>query len=81
MASIYRKTNSPFWFFQLIDFEGKRRNRSTGLRADNPGQTVKARALRAQMEAKAFPKNDGAQGTITHPSPDLRPPFPIHPPQ
>jgi integrase len=52
MSSIYRKQNSPFWFIQFIDSEGVRRNKSTGLRADNPGETVKARALRAQLEAK-----------------------------
>ena len=60
MASIYRKPNSPFWFVQFIDSEGKRRNRSTGLRADDPGQTVKARALRAQMEAKELSGSDQA---------------------
>ena len=35
-----------------MDAEGIRRNKSTGLRADNPGETVKARTLRAEMEAK-----------------------------
>ena len=38
---------------------GTRRNKSTGLRADNPGETVKARALRAQMEAKELNRNAG----------------------
>jgi len=52
MASLYRKQNSPFWFIQFTDADGSRRNRSTGLRADDPGETVQARALRAQMEAK-----------------------------
>jgi integrase len=52
MASIYRKKNSPFWFVQFTDSEGTRRNKSTGLRADDPAETVKARALRAQLEAK-----------------------------
>ena len=55
MASLYRKKRSPFWFIQFIDADGKRRNKSTGLRADDPGQTVKARALRAQLEAKELP--------------------------
>ena len=50
MASIYRKQKSPFWFVQFIDTDGTRRNKSTGLRADNPGETVKARALRAPLE-------------------------------
>jgi len=52
MSSLYRKKQSPNWFIQFIDADGSRRNKSTGLRADDPGQTVKARALRAQLEAK-----------------------------
>lgn len=52
MASLYHKKNSPFWFIQFTDIDGFRRNRSTGLRSDNPAETVKARTLRAQMEAK-----------------------------
>ncbi|MGH7951285.1 MAG: tyrosine-type recombinase/integrase [Limisphaerales bacterium] len=59
MASIYRKQNSPFWFIQFIDTDGTRRNKSTGLRADNPGETVKARTLRAQFEAKELNRNAG----------------------
>jgi hypothetical protein len=59
MASIYKKQNSPFWFVQFIDTDGIRRNKSTGLRADNPGETVKARALRAQMEAKELNRSAG----------------------
>ena len=59
MASIYRKDKSPFWFIQFIDVDGKRRNKSTGLRADNTGDTVKARTLRAQMEAKELNRNAG----------------------
>jgi integrase len=52
MASLYRKKQSPYWFIQYTDSEGVRRNRSTGLLADNPGETIKARTLRAEMEAK-----------------------------
>jgi integrase len=59
MASIYKKQNSPFWFVQFIDTDGIRRNKSTGLRADNPGETVNARALRAQLEAKELNRNAG----------------------
>jgi hypothetical protein len=36
MASIYRRKGSPFWFIQFIDGDGKRRNKSTELRADVP---------------------------------------------
>jgi integrase len=57
MASLYEKQNSPFWFVQFIDADGTRRNKSTGLRADNPGQTLKARALRAQLEAKELSRS------------------------
>src|SRR6185503_17132766 len=63
MSSLYRKQNSPFWFVQFIGADGKRRNKSTGFRADNPGQTVKARAFRAQLEASELSRvgdaNDG----------------------
>ena len=59
MASIYKKQNSPFWFIQFIDADGTRRNKSTGLRADDPAETVKARALRAQLEAKELNRTAG----------------------
>lgn len=59
MASLYRKKRSPFWFIQFIDAEGIRRNKSTALRADDPAQTVKARMLRAQLEAKELSRNPG----------------------
>jgi integrase len=59
MASIYRKKGSPFWFIQYIDSEGVRRNKSTELRADSPAETVKARAMRASMEAKELTRSGG----------------------
>jgi integrase len=59
MASLYKKPNSPNWFIQFIDADGKRRNKSTGFRADNPAETVKARALRAELEAKELNRNVG----------------------
>lgn len=62
MASLYRKLRSPFWFIQFVDTQGTRRNKSTGLRADDPGQTVQARALRAQMEAKELTRTALPQG-------------------
>jgi hypothetical protein len=40
MASIYRKRKSPYWFVQFTDGDGARRNKSTGLRADDPNETV-----------------------------------------
>lgn len=59
MASIYHKSRSPFWFIQFTDSDGIRRNKSTGLRADDPGETVKAKTLRAQMEAKELTRGAG----------------------
>jgi hypothetical protein len=31
MASLYRKRNSPHWFVQFIDGDGKRRNNLRGI--------------------------------------------------
>ena len=62
MSSLYRKKNSPFWFIQFIDANGTRRNKSTGLRADDAEATVKARAFRAQLEAKELTRTAGALG-------------------
>jgi hypothetical protein len=59
IASIYRKRRSPYWFIQFTDAHGKRRNKSTGLRADSPADTVKARALRAQLESKELSRTAG----------------------
>lgn len=58
MASIYRKNRSPFWFVQYTDIHGVRHNKSTGLRTDDPGDTVKARILRAELEAKELRRNE-----------------------
>jgi integrase len=62
MASLYRKKNSPYWFIQFVDTEGKRRNKSTELRANDPGETIQARALRAQLEAKELTRSGGPLG-------------------
>ena len=62
MASLYRKQRSPFWFIQYTDGNGKRLNKSTHYRADDPGQTVEARALRARMEAQELSRTAGALG-------------------
>lgn len=45
-----------------MDGNGKRRNKSTELRADVPSETVQARALRAQMEAKELGRTGAVQG-------------------
>ena len=63
MASLYRKKQSPFWFIQFIDTDGKRRNKSTGFRADDAEQTVKARAFRApNWKQKELTRTAGALG-------------------
>lgn len=62
MASLYRKKKSPYWFIQFTDSDGNRRNKSTGLRADDPGETAKARALRAELEAKEFRRDAVPEG-------------------
>jgi len=62
MASLYQKKNSPFWFIQFIDTNGTRRNKSTKFRTDDAEETVKARAFRAQCEAKELTKTAGALG-------------------
>ena len=59
MASLYKKERSPFWFIQFIDGDGTRHNKSTKLRTDDPGETVQARTLRAQLEAKELNRSAG----------------------
>jgi hypothetical protein len=53
MAYLYRKPRSPFWYVVYFDANQKEVHRSTKLRADNPNDTAKAKALRAELEAKA----------------------------
>lgn len=60
MASLYKKDRSPFWWIQYVDGLGHRRNTSTGFRTDDANDTVKARVLRAQLEAKEIDRTGGA---------------------
>ncbi len=63
MACLYRKKRSPFWYVQYIDSNKIKHDKSTGLRADDPNDTVKAKVLRAELEAKeyqSFPLVNGA---------------------
>ncbi len=62
MASLYRKKKSPFWWVAFYDSKRHRQNESTGLRADNPSETAKARVLRAELEAKEFRREAAAVG-------------------
>lgn len=52
MAYLYRKSRSPYWYVVYFDSDNKEVHRSTGLRADDPNDTAKAKALRAELEAK-----------------------------
>ena len=54
MAYLYQKKRSPYWYVQYLDSERKRHDKSTGLRANDPNDTVKAKILRAELEAKEY---------------------------
>jgi integrase len=54
MAYLYQKKRSPYWYIQYADADGKRHDKSTGLRTDDPNDTVKAKILRAELEAKEY---------------------------
>jgi hypothetical protein len=43
MAYLYRKIRSPYWYIQYIDSDKKKHDKSTGLRADDPNDTAKAK--------------------------------------
>jgi integrase len=52
MAYLYRRPRSPFWYVVFFDADQKEVHRSTALRADDPNDTAKAKALRAELESK-----------------------------
>ncbi len=54
MAYLYRKNRSPFWYIQYVDSDRKKHDKSTGFRADDPNDTIKAKSLRAELEAKEY---------------------------
>jgi integrase len=62
MAYLYKKDRSPYWYLVFMDSDQKERHRSTGLRADDPNDTTKARALRAEMEAKEHRRSPDITG-------------------
>jgi hypothetical protein len=39
------KASSPFWYVQFIDADGRKYDKSTGTRADDPNDTLKAKSL------------------------------------
>ena len=59
---LYPKKRSPYWYIQYVDAEGRRHDKSTGLRRDDPNDTAKAQALRAQVEADSFKTGTQAPG-------------------
>ena len=54
MAYLYHKNRSPYWYIQYLDPDRKKHDKSTGFRADDPNDTIKAKILRAEMEAKEY---------------------------
>src|SRR3984885_12693318 len=56
MAYLYRKNRSPFWYIQYIDADKIKHDKSTGLRANDPNDTAKAKAMRAELEANEHRK-------------------------
>jgi integrase len=56
MAYLYRKNRSPFWYIQYIDADKIKHDKSTVLRADDPNDTAKAKAMRAELEANEHRK-------------------------
>ena len=62
MAYLYRKNRSPFWYIQYFDVDKIKRDKSTGLRADDPNDTQKAKILRAELEAKEYKHGERVNG-------------------
>lgn len=66
MATLYERQRSPFWYIQYHDEQGKRHNKSTGLRADNKDQTLKARILCSEVTTKELSRpGKSAIGHVT----------------
>ncbi|MEK7708112.1 MAG: hypothetical protein AAB380_08970 [Verrucomicrobiota bacterium] len=63
MAYLYHKNRSPYWYIQYLDSDRKKHDKSTGFRADDPNDTIKAKILRAELQAKA-----SASGRFTNAS-------------
>jgi len=64
MAYLYRKNRSPFWYVVYFDADRSERHRSTGLRADDPNDTAKAKGLRAELEAKEYHRQPVIGGAV-----------------
>ena len=64
MACLYRKNRSPDWYIQYLDSESIKHDRSTGLRTDDPNDTAKAKAMRAELEANEHRKIPLLNGAV-----------------
>ena len=62
-AYLYPKKNSPFWYIQYTDSAGKKHDKSTGLRTDDPNETNQAKQMRAELEAESYKKGMAAAGS------------------
>jgi integrase len=62
MAYLYRRNRSPFWYVVYFDADKKEVHRSTGLRADDPNDTAKAKALRAELESREHHRASAVNG-------------------
>jgi integrase len=49
VASLYRRSGSPFWWVEYLDAAGKRRQKSTKHRYDVAGESRKAQELRREL--------------------------------
>jgi hypothetical protein len=56
MAYLYRKQRSPFWYIQYVDADKIKHDKSTALRTNDPNDTIKAKVLRAELEASEYRK-------------------------
>ena len=54
MASLYRQPKSIYWWVKYRDKDGRRRRESTGLNANLPTETRKARELEAELTRAEF---------------------------
>jgi hypothetical protein len=61
MNGARRKKRSPFWYVQYLDSDREKHDKSTGLRADDPNDTAKARILRAELEATELEGGESPQ--------------------
>ncbi len=57
MASLHQQPGSPFWYLAYRDANGQRLKKSTGLRTDDPNDTLAARTLRSEAETEELKRD------------------------